>query len=276
MGIEDVAAFHDAAFRPSRATLVVAGAHSHDELLRIARHAFGGWGDRSDDAVPLDGAAVAAAELDPVRGNAGVAIVAREGAAQSELRIGHLSTRRNTPDYQALLVMNAVLGGQFVSRINLKLREEKGYTYGARTGFDWRRGIAPFLLQASVDTVATADAIRDSLTEFDSIRGSRPPSAQEMLLAKASLTRGYPRNFETAQQVARSVAQLALYGLPDSYFEEFVPRVNAIQADDVTRVAQRYLDPSRMTTLIVGDHQAIADSIRALGLGEPQVLPTEM
>ena len=81
-----------------------------------------------------------------------LAIVPREGAAQSELRIGHLSARRDTPDYPALLVMNAVLGGQFVSRVNLKLREEKGYTYGARTGFDWRRGLSPFVLQASVHT----------------------------------------------------------------------------------------------------------------------------
>src|SRR5205085_9789163 len=96
-----------------------------------------------------------------------LAIVARESAAQSELRIGHLSARRDTPDYPALLVMNAVLGGQFVSRVNLKLREEKGYTYGARTGFDWRIGLAPFTLQASVHTAATADAVRDSLNELD-------------------------------------------------------------------------------------------------------------
>ena len=134
-----------------------------------------------------------------------LAVVPREGAPQSELRIGHLSARRNTPDYPALLVMNAVLGGEFVSRINLKLREEKGYTYGARSGFDWRRGMAPFSLQASVHTASTADAISDCLAEFDGIRGSRPPSAREMSLAKASLTRGYPRSFETAQQVARSL-----------------------------------------------------------------------
>ena len=146
--------------------------------------------------------------------------------------MGHLSARRDTPDYSALLVMNAVLGGQFVSRINLKLREEKGYTYGARTGFDWRRGKSPFVLQASVHTAATADAIRDSLSELEDLRGSRPPSDKEMSLAKASLTRGYPRNFETAQQVARSVTQLALYDLPDSYFEEFVPKVNAVEAPD--------------------------------------------
>jgi predicted Zn-dependent peptidase len=205
-----------------------------------------------------------------------LAIVPREGAAQSELRIGHLAVRRNTPDYPALLVMNAVLGGQFVSRVNLKLREEKGYTYGARTGFDWHRGVSPFVLSASVHTAATAAAIADSVAEIAGIRGSRPPSDEELTLAKASLTRGYPRNFETAQQVARSVAQLALYGLPDSYFAEFMPKANAIGRDDVTRVAARYLDPGKLTTLIVGDQTAIADSLATLELGEPSLLPVEL
>ena len=171
--------------------------------------------------------------------------------------------------------MNAVLGGQFVSRINLKLREEKGYTYGARTGFDWHRGLAPFSMQASVHTAATADAIRDSLNELDAIRGPRPATENELALAKASLTRGYPRNFETAQQVARGVAQLALYDLPDTYFEEFVPRTNAVTVDDVTRVADRYLDPARVTTLVVGDHALIDESLRALDLGAPQLLPSD-
>ena len=109
------------------------------------------------------GVAGAGRRAAPARPATRLAIVPREGAAQSELRIGHLSARRVTPDYPALLVMNAVLGGQFVSRVNLKLREEKGYTYGARTGFDWRRGLAPFALQASVHTASTAEAIQDSL-----------------------------------------------------------------------------------------------------------------
>jgi predicted Zn-dependent peptidase len=204
-----------------------------------------------------------------------LAVIAREAAPQSELRIGHLSAHRNSPDYAALLVMNAVLGGQFVSRINLKLREEKGYTYGARSGFDWRRGIAPFSLQASVHTAATADAIADCYAELDGIRGERPPSDSEMALAKASLTRGYPRGFETAHQVARAVAQLVLYGLPDTYFEEFVPRVSAIESDDVVRVAERYLDPARTVTLVVGDYQAVGPSLGPLGLGEPQVLAAD-
>lgn len=268
--LERVAELHAASFQPTRATLVLAGPMSHERLQAIADEAFSGWAD----AAPAGGDADAAA-IEPDASPPRLAVVARAAAAQSELRIGHLSARRNTPDYPALLVMNAVLGGQFVSRINLRLREEKGYTYGARTGFDWRRGLAPFSLQASVHTAATADAIRDTLTEFDAIRGARPPSETEMGLAKASLTRGYPRNFETAQQVARSVAQLALYDLPDTYFEEFIPQVNAVGPADVVRVAERYVNPARAVTLIVGDHAAVADSLASLGLGDPQLLPAE-
>lgn len=263
-----VAEFHARTYTPTRARLVVVGPMSHDRLHTVALEAFSTWRDASssNDANTL-------ASVEPVGLSGRLAMVARPAAAQSELRIGHLSARRDTPDYPALLVMNAVLGGQFVSRINLKLREEKGYTYGARTGFDWRKGMSPFTLQASVHTAATADAIRDSLDEFGALRGSRPPSDTEMTLAKASLTRGYPRNFETAQQVARSVAQLALYGLPDTYFEEFVPKVNAIDASDVVRVANQYVDPARAVTLVVGDHQAVGDSLGMLGLGEPRLLP---
>ena len=142
-----------------------------------------------------------------------LAIVARPGAAQSELRIGHVCASRDTPDYHALVLLNMILGGQFVSRVNLNLRQEKGYTYGVRTGFDLRRGIGPFVLQTSVQTDVTADAIREALTEIEDIRGSRPATADELALARASVTRGYPRGFETAQQVARSVSQLALHEL---------------------------------------------------------------
>ena len=273
ISLDDTSALHSAMFRPSHATLVMTGALSHQEMLEIAKSAFGEWADVKARGTPVQRAsAIEPSEMAPPR----LAIVPREAAAQSELRIGHLSARRNTPDYPALLVMNALLGGQFVSRINLKLREEKAYTYGARTGFDWRRGLSPFVLQASVHTASTADAIADAIAEIEGLRDSRPPTQDELVLAKASLTRGYPRNFETAQQVARSVAQLALYDLPDSYFAEFVPKVNAIGEDDVTRAAMQYLVPEKMSTLIVGDHSAIADSLDTLGLGTPRVLPPEL
>ncbi|MBI2189642.1 MAG: insulinase family protein [Acidobacteria bacterium] len=267
--LERVAEFHAAVFRPHRATLVLAGPLSHERLAAVAAEAFAPWGG----GTPADG--WSAGDIDARYVPPRLAVVPRAGAAQSELRIGHLSAPRSTPDYPALLVMNAVVGGQFVSRINLRLREEKGYTYSARTGFDWRKGVAPFALQASVHTTATAEAIRDTLTEFEAIRGSRPPSDAEMALAKASLTRGYPRNFETAPQVARSVAQLALYGLPDSYFEEFIPRVAAIERDDVVRAAERYIDPARAVALVVGDYATMGESLAPLGLGDPQILALE-
>jgi predicted Zn-dependent peptidase len=269
---DEVLSFHAGAFQPSKSMLVVCGAMTHEEMRHLAEDIFGGW-------VALPGSvngARAASDIEPVAGPVTkLAVVPREAAAQSELRIGHLSTRRVTPDYPALLVMNAVLGGQFVSRVNLKLREEKAYTYGARTSFDWRRGISPFVLQTSVHTASTADAIADSLAEIEGLRGSRPPTVEEMSLAKASLTRGYPRGFETAQQVARSVSMLALYGLPDTYFEEFVPKVNAVTSTDVVDAAVRYLDPAKLTTLVVGDYSAIAESLRSLNLGEPQLRAAE-
>jgi zinc protease len=269
---DDIRTFHTSAYRPTRATLVVVGDMTHDELRAVAEEAFGGW---SEPGANGDGRPAAATISPAAKNGTRLAVVPRESAAQSELRIGHLTTGRNTPDYPALLLLNAVLGGQFVSRVNLKLREEKGYTYGARTGFDWRRGVSPFSLQASVHTAATSNAIADSLNELESIRGGRPVDDREMSLARATLTRGYPRSFETAQQVARSVAQLVLYGLPDSYFEEFVPKVNAVTSDEVTRVAERHLDPSRMITLVVGDHTAIGESLKTLNLGDPAILSAD-
>ena len=202
-------------------------------------------------------------------------VVPRPGAPQSELRLGHVAVARNTPDYHALVAANMVLGGQFVSRINMNLRTEKGITYGARTSFDFRRLPGPFALQVSVQTAATAIAIEESLGEIAALRGPRPVTPPELALGIAALTRGYARNFETAEQVARAVTQLALYDLPDDYFAQFVPRVEQVTSEDVTRVAARYLDPARLTALIVGDFDAIAPDLARLGLGEPVVLPPE-
>ena len=151
-----------------------------------------------------------------------------------------------------------VLGGQFVSRINLNLREDKGLTYGARTSFDFRRLPGPFSLQVSVQTAATAPAIQESLGEIAGIRGPRPVTAAGLALGVAALTRGYARNFETAEQVARAVTQIALFDLPDDYFAQFVPAIERVTIDEATRAAARHLDPARLITLIVGDLDTIA------------------
>jgi zinc protease len=197
-----------------------------------------------------------------------LALVHRPGAAQSELRVGHVALPRRTADYHAALVANMILGGQFVSRINMNLREDKGYTYGARTAFEFRRAPGPFVLHASVQSDATADALKESLAEIRAIRGDRPVTQQELELGRASLTRGYPRSFETADQIARAAAQLALYDLPDDYFTTFVPKVLALTEQAVTAVAAKHIDPDRLVAVIVGDRDKLAPSLRALDLGD--------
>jgi zinc protease len=263
MTIDDVRRFHQTMIRPAEATLVVSGDCEHADIERLAAAAFDGWQGSSSALLPQMSAL-------PMPGRLNV--IARPGAPQSELRIGHVAVPRNTPDYHALVAANMVLGGQFVSRINLNLREEKGLTYGARTSFDFRRLPGPFALQVSVDTASTPQAINESLLEIASIRGPRPVTKDELALGVAALTRGYARSFETAEQVGRAATQIALYDLPDSYFAEFVPKVEAVTVDDVTRVAAEHLDPSRLTTLIVGDYETFQGGLADLDLGEAVVL----
>lgn len=265
--VDDVRDFHHRTMRPSDATLIVVGDCDHATLVQQAAEAFGAWSG-GEARSPRD----ATSPVDPPRLN----IVTRPGAPQSELRIGHVGVPRNTPDYHALVAANMVLGGQFVSRINLKLREEKGLTYGARTSFDFRRMAGPFSVQVSVQTIGTAEAIRESLNEIAAIRGPRPVTADELAMGVAALTRGYARNFETAEQVARAVTNIALYDLPDDYFAAFVPLVEQVTPADVTRVTLQHLDPARLTTLIVGDYAAIAGELELLELGAPSFFAAEV
>ena len=145
-----------------------------------------------------------------------------------------------------------------------------------RTGFNLRRGIGPFVLQTSVGTDVTGAALQEAWREIGDIATARPATDLEVAQAFASLSKGYPRGFETAGQVARSVAQLALHGLPDSYFEQFVPKLAQVTAADVTAAARRYLDREKMTTIVVGDLDKIAASLPALGLGPHRVLTIDL
>jgi zinc protease len=266
MSVDDVRAFHATAIRPSEATLVAVGDCDHQTIARLAAAAFAGWDGAASHPLPT---------ATPTPTPARLAVVPRPKAPQSELRIGQVTVDRNTPDYHALVAANMVLGGQFVSRINLNLREDKGVTYGARTAFDFRRLPGPFALQVSVETAATALAIQESLGEISAIRGSRAVTREELALGVATLTRGYARGFETAEQVARAVTQIALYDLPDDYFARFIPLVEGLTPDEVTRAAATHLDPARLTTLIVGDFDTVRDSLAQTNLGAPLVLAAE-
>jgi zinc protease len=261
--IRDIGAFHRRAFVPSRTTVIAVGDATHDALAGAVRAAFEGW--TADAGGPI---ADPDAFPDPPAPASKLAMVHRAGAAQSELRLGHVALPRRSPDYHAALVANMVLGGQFVSRINLNLRQDKGYTYGARTAFEFRRAPGPFVLHASVQSEATADALREAIGEIRAIRADRPITRPELELGRASLTRGYPRNFETADQIARGAAQLALYDLPDDYFSTFVPKVLALSETDVTAAAVKHIDPARLLAVVVGDREKLMSSLKTLELGD--------
>ena len=263
MHVDDVRAFHVRAIRPSAATLIAVGDCDHAGIARLAAETFADWTGPGDAEVTAGGSLPHAARLN---------VVPRPHAPQSELRIGQVAVGRDSPDYHALVVANTILGGQFVSRINLNLREDKGLTYGARSAFDFRRLSGPFILQASVQTTGTARAIEESIGEIAGIRGPHPVTAEELELGIAALTRGYARSFETGEQIGRAAMQLALYDLPDDYYEEFVPRIERVTSDDVSRVMQCHLDPARLTTLVVGDFDVVREELGRLGLGEPVVL----
>ena len=264
--VDDVRAFHLRAIHPEDATLVAVGDCDHETIRSLAERAFGEWSGRAE---PLP----ASAEMLPAP--ARLNIVTRPGASQSELRIGHVGVSRSTPDYHALVAANMVLGGQYVSRVNLNLRADKGITYGVRTAFEFRRAPGPFVLSVSVDKAATALAISESIREISDIREARPVSADELAIGIAALTRGYAKNFETFDQVARAIGQLSLFDLPESFYSEFVPRVEALTPEEVSRAAAQYLDPSRLTTLIVGDVDPASQDLGRLDLGAPNLVSTD-
>jgi len=266
---DDMRRFHADLIRPRVATLIAVGDCEHEEVVRLASDVFADW--TSDGSDRQRSAGDIMAERSP--GTARLVVVPRPGAPQSELRIGHVAAARNTPDYHALVAANMVLGGQFVSRVNLNLREDKGFTYGARTSFDFRRMPGPFALQVSVQTAATARAIEESIGEIAAIRGPRPVTPEELELGVAALTRGYARNFETAEQIARAATQIALYDLPDDYFAQYVARVEAVTPAEITRVMAAHTDPERLVTLVVGDLDVVGRDLSQLGLGEPEILP---
>ena len=266
MSVDDVRLFHERSLTPSNAMLIVVGDCSHADVRRAAADVFGGWAGGGLEA------AETAMSVDTIQAASRLSVVPRRAAPQSELRIGHIGVPRSTPDYYALVAANMVLGGQFVSRVNLNLREHKGLTYGAYTAFDFRRFPGPFSLQVSVQTAGTARAIAESFDEIAAIRGPRPITADELALGVAALTRGWARSFETAEQIARAAMQIALHDLPDDYFAQYVSRMESVTPADATGAAARHLDPARMIALVVGDLEAIEPDLPALGLGEPLIL----
>ncbi len=255
---ERVVAYHEAYYRPNATALIIVGDITVDDAVRHATRCFGAW----------EGAAPAVTEpMDAQRfPDARVHLVNKADAPQSEIRVGHVAVSRSHDDYFPLVVMNAILGGLFSSRLNLNLREEHAYTYGAHSAFDWRRAASPFEISTAVETNVTVAALREIMTEFTRIREA-PVSDSELSLAVSYLIGVFPIRFETTAAVAGGLANVEIFRLPTNYFDTYRERVAAVTAADVLRVAHTHLDPKRLQVVVVGDATAIREPLEALGAG---------
>jgi zinc protease len=179
-------------------------------------------------------------------------VVAKSDAPQSEVRVGHVGVPRRTPGYFGMVVMNAVLGGLFSSRINLNLREAHGYTYGAFSAFDWRRGAGPFVVSTAVKSDVTGDAVREILSEIE--RMQREEIGQdELTLATSYLDGVFPIRYETTGAIAGALASLVIHGLPEDYYDRYREHVRGVTTADVLRAAREQLHLDRLRVVVVGD-----------------------
>jgi zinc protease len=227
--------------------------------------ALGGW---KATALPGSGAP-ATLPRPPAEKPTRIVLVDKPGAAQSVIAVSRIGAERKSPDYYALTVMNSIFGGQFSSRLNLNLREAKGYTYGARSMFEWRiPQPGPFLATASVHTAVTAPALAEFLKEFQGMAGAQAVTAGELAFSHAWLTRGYPADFETPDLLARQWETAVEYRLPDDYFNTYIPRISQVTAADVLRVARQYLDLGHLTIAVVADRSKVEAALRKLPLGK--------
>jgi predicted Zn-dependent peptidase len=195
------------------------------------------------------------------------------GAAQSQIRIGSVGVARATPDYYALQVLNTVLGGSFTSRLNQNLREEHGYAYGASSRFDMRLAPGPFTAAAGVQTDKTAESLTEFFNELEAIR--EPIGADELAKAKSYLALRFPGTFETIGDLAGRLEELATYGLPRRYFDDYRASIDAVDAAAVQRAARAHVRLDGLTVVIAGDLMRIGPAVRALELGPVRVLTAE-
>jgi zinc protease len=258
--VNDLKTFWQEQTRPANAVLVISGDATKEELTPILEKSFGKWTGPAPSAITLP---------EPVVKRR-VVLVNAPGAPQTQVRVVLPGPRRSSPDYAALLTMNEILGGAFSSRINMNIREQHGYSYGANT---WTRTLAYggwIVAGAGVRTAVTAPAVLEMVKEMDQM-GKLPVKPEEIRLAKSSLVRSFPSWFETTGQTVNILSEIPVYNLGLDYYPQYAKQIDAITEADVQNVAKKYLFSANMIVIAVGDRKAIEPGLKSGGFGDIEV-----
>ena len=256
---DDVLAFHTAYFQPGRALVTIVGDVSPASVKATVDRALAAWppgGAKPTFSYPAL----------PSARPATIYLVDKPGAAQSTFAIGNPGPPRSTADYYALQVMNVILGGTFTSRLNLNIREEKGYSYGASSSFAYGKGPGAFKAGGDIVSAKSDAALVEFMKELRGIGGARPITDDELTMAKDALVQRLPGTFGSVSGINSALTLLWDQGLADDYYQQYAKKVATITKDDVVRVARQYIDLDHLAIVIVGDRASIEGPLNATGI----------
>lgn len=255
--IDDVRRFYGQHYLPNNSSVIVSGDIDSSEAVELVTRALGDWKPGVEPPRPV-------VKPHPIHGSR-IYVVDRPQAVQSEIRIGHVGVPRSCEDYFAVSVMNAMFGGVFNSRINLNLRERHGYTYGARSQFGFRRQAGPFVVAAPVRNEVTRESIVEMVAELRRMR-TGDIEDRELDDTKNYLMGVFPATVQTAADIANRLSDMELYGLPDDYLDHHRENIAAVSKEEITRAANKYLDPDHVLIVVVGSAKEIREPLGMLGL----------
>lgn len=262
--IESIRDLYQKKFSPFNSYVVVVGNIDLKSLQTELNDVFGKWNGKTTIEEPL---------VNLKKSQRKFFIINKKDAVQTEIRTGHLSSKRSEKDFFQKQILNLVLGGQFSSRLNLNLREKNGYTYGVHSRFNYFKEAGYFAVSTSVDVENTTNALREIYSEINKIKEGI--IEDELLFSKSSLTKRFPANFETYRQIASNISSQIINNLPDDYFETYIERVNSVSLDDVNKTTTDSIHPAELITVLVGDSNKILGQINKDEFGETVVLDFE-
>lgn len=266
MTVGELKKFHQTWFKPNNGTMIVVGDTTIDEIVPKLESLFKGW--KSGD-VPTKNLSTVSH-----KNGSSVYLLDRPNSEQSIIFAGHIAPPQGNPDEIAIDAMNEVLGGSFSARINLNLREDKGWSYGARSVIVGAKGQRPFLVYAPVQTDKTKESMMEIQNELSGITNNRQASEAEVVRAKDKKTLTLPGRWETGNAVSGSLASMVRFGLPDDYWNRYSDEVRGLSVSEVNQ-ATKVIQPNKLVWVVVGDREKIEAGVRELDLGPLQFIDAD-